>query len=289
MTRTVAYLSSNGVAVPVGADQIGWLEASAANQSSDAALRARLDQDGYLLLRGVLPDAAVMDVRQAYFSLFDPALCANGDVRAGVFSGIMPAGSARHGMPGHPAHAFVRSETFQQFLNRPELRCLAERLLGGAVDLVRRTPLRHFIKGHALASRAHIDGTYLNCPVSDCLTIWAPIGPCPAEAGGLAYLERSHDDPDLLRRLRAIAPTDRPDDKRPLTHDLGWLGAATGRRWLIADMAPGDLLVHRADIIHASLDPQVDLMRLSTDIRFVKQGAAQDPRWRDAWSADDGY
>ena len=72
-------------------------------------------------------------------------------------------------------------------------------------------------------------------------------------------------------------------------HDLKWMSEYTRRRWLIADYAAGDVVIHLPLIVHASLDCQSQEMRLSTDIRFLRQGTYYDPQWRDDWAADDTY
>ncbi|MCW3818907.1 hypothetical protein ONA91_31155 [Micromonospora sp. DR5-3] len=56
-------------------------------------------------------------------------------------------------------------------------------------------------------------------------------------------------------------------------------------RWLVADYAAGDMMVHSAHIIHAALDnidPQ-GRMRLSTDIRYQRADQPIDWRWQDHW------
>lgn len=251
--------------------------------------RRRFAEDGYLLLRDAVPRETALDLRETYFRLFDPRLLENGDARAGVFSGRLPDGLPRHGTKGHPAHAFVRTERFRAFRRSPVFRDMAEAILGGPVKPVRRTPLRHFIRGSNRASRAHLDYTYLDCPADSCVTIWVPLGDCPLEAGGLLYLEGSHEDPAMEARLKGFAPTDRPTDRRPITHDLKWLADVTGRRWLGADFRAGDVVLHSPAIVHASTDPEIDLMRVSADIRFVRADVPDDPRWLDDWAADDGY
>ena len=61
-------------------------------------------------------------------------------------------------------------------------------------------------------------------------------------------------------------------------------------RWLIGDFAAGDMLVHSAHIIHASLD-NVDpcgRLRLSTDIRYQRRDQPIDWRWQENWHDQDG-
>ncbi len=282
-------LSSNGVELPQDARYVGPLDSSGLRHLSDHEAQRKLANDGYLLLRGLLSRDDVLDVRERYFRRLDRSFFKDGDARAGRFSGRIPPMDKPFGVSGHPAHAFVRSAEFMAFADQPVLAQTAERLLGARVKRIRRTPFRHFVPGTSKASRAHADGAYICNDTSDVLTFWVPLGDCPVEAGGLVYLEGSHNLPEFDATVRAEAPTDRPGDRRPLTHDLKWIADRTGRRWLMADFEAGDVVVHLASIIHASLDPVCDVMRLSTDIRFVREGVTCDPRWHNHWAADDGY
>lgn len=282
-----ATLTSNSSPIPYTSQYFGALRESSPAALSD--IRARYHDDGYVLLRGALPGEKVWDVRAAYLDLFGPDMCKNGDTRRGEFTGAMPP-LPSHGVAGHPAHAFVRSEAFRAFTGLPVFKEIAETIFDDDAEQVRRTPLRHFIPGRKSASRAHLDKTYIDGVAADVVTIWVPLGDCPVEAGALLYLDGSHKDAGLEAQMRdAEAPTDRAHDARPITHDLKWLSDQTGRRWLTTHFKAGDIVIHSPTIVHASTDTQIDMMRVSTDIRFRRKGTASDPRWLADWSADDGY
>ena len=289
MDVTDTALTSNGTRLSHASEYLGRLRESTRAVFAEGVARTRFAEDGYLLVRDAVPRETVLALREAYFRRFDPCLLKDGDARRGRFSGTLPAGLPSHGTKGHPAYDFVRSEAFIAFRQLPAFRAMAETLLGGPVKPVWRTPLRHFIPGRQVASRAHVDRTYLQCDVESCVTIWVPLGDCAQGAGGLLYLEKSHADPAIEDLSREVAPTDRPFDRRPLTHDLQWLAEATGRRWLGTDYLAGDVVLHSPNIVHASTDAQIDEMRVSTDIRFLRADAPSDPRWQAHWSADDGY
>jgi ectoine hydroxylase-related dioxygenase (phytanoyl-CoA dioxygenase family) len=278
-------LSSNGLPVSTAANRFGALREAPAR----ADWRAQYLRDGYLVLRGVVNRETMLNARQSYLSRFDASLCANDDARSGIFSGTLPAHLPTHGVTGHPAHAFVRSPAFTELADAPVFADIAAALLGADVVRVPRTPLRHFIKGTHRASRAHTDRTYLDEPTDRCITLWVPLGDCPVEAGSLMYLEGSHQVPDIEAKLRDNAPQDRAYDDRPISHDLNWVAERAESRWLTAHFEAGDLVAHVPTIIHASLDPMTDFMRVSTDLRFLRADVPLDARWQGHWAADDGY
>jgi ectoine hydroxylase-related dioxygenase (phytanoyl-CoA dioxygenase family) len=132
-----------------------------------------------------------------------------------------------------------------------------------------------------------VDYDYMDEGTDRVLTMWIPVGDCPVPTGGLIYLEGSHAlRPGEYAHLRDTG--DRPGDRRPISHDLALTASALGRRWMWADYAAGDVMVHLPRIIHASLDTVTDAMRLSVDARFMRHGDMPDPRWLQPWSADDG-
>ncbi|MFD0416471.1 phytanoyl-CoA dioxygenase family protein [Streptomyces sp. NPDC127108] len=282
-------LSSNGVPIPFSPELFGPLRATDTDRMPDpAALRARLHADGYLYLPDFLDREQVLRLRARYFSQLPAGYLAPGtSAREGVFSGRVPEGLPEHGVAGHPAHAFVRSETFDRFLDDPRLRKLAADLLDGDARMLPRRILRHFHRGVRRASRAHVDFDYMDEGSPQVVTTWIPVGDCPPQSGALVYLEGSHAlRPEEYESLRDT--TDRPGDRRQICHDLEFTARSLGRRWLWTDFAAGDVMVHLPHIIHASLDATTDAMRLSIDTRFVRQSDTPDPRWLRAWSADDG-
>jgi hypothetical protein len=282
-------LVSNGLPLPASPDYIAPLNAAPLRALEDGSAAKQLAAHGYVYLRGLLPRELVLAMRERYFARFPASFLKDGDRRRAAFSGQEPQGLPAHGTPGHPAYEFVREREFTDFAEHPLLRGAAAAVLGGAVERLRRTPVRHFVPGRPASSRAHIDGTYVEAAASDLVTLWVPLGDCPVESGGLVYLEDSHLEEGISERVRDLAPYDRPDDRRPLTHDLKWMSEHTQRRWLVTDYAAGDVVIHSPLIVHASLDCRSEEMRLSTDIRYLRQGSHYDPRWRGDWAANDTF
>lgn len=280
---------SNGVEVPTDPEHFAPMRDSTELLGDPQRLRERFQQDGYVYLRGILDPQKVKDLRGYYFRMFDPSYFAEGTKpEDGVWSGVIPEGQPRHGVAGHPAHTLVRSEYFERFAAAPELEQLAKVLLDQQeVRQLPRQIVRHFNKG-PVSSRAHTDFDYMDRGSASIITMWLPIGDCPVQSGGLAYLEGSHTIPkDKLDVLKAKR-TDRPGDTRPISHDLGWTAQQLGGRWLYADYQAGDVAVHSPHLVHASLDTQTDTMRMSVDVRFLPTSVEPDPRWLTKWAGDDG-
>jgi hypothetical protein len=282
-------VSSNGVQLPFDEQTFAAQQEAPSWRDQPEQLRASFAAHGYVLLRGALDRDAVLDLRADYFARFDPALLAPGTTpRDGIWSGRTLDDLPAYGTAGHPAYEFVRSAAFDEFTRTPALRQIAETLLEGPADLLPRRILRHFDRSTRRASRAHVDYDYMDHGSDRVVTAWIPLGDCPIECGGLIYLDGSHTIPSAeLDSLRDI--TDRPDDRRPVSNDLGMTARVLGGRWRWADYRAGDVVLHSPHIVHASLDNTSDLMRLSADLRFRRRDAAADERWNGDWAADDGF
>lgn len=282
-------LSSNGVAIAFDDALFTPMRDSTRWRGDPETLRLHFRADGYLLLRDVLDHSQVLGLRADYFARFDPILLAQGSTpEDGIFSGTVPVGLPEYGTAGHPAHDFVRCAQFDAFTREPRLREIAETVLDGRSELLPRRIVRHFDRSSGKASRAHVDFDYLDHGGDHLVTVWIPLGDCPIECGGLVYLEGSHRVArEGLERLRSH--TDRREDRRPVSNDLGLTARTLGGRWLWTDYRAGDVVLHSPHTVHASLDDASDVMRLSVDIRFRGPGVRADERWNGHWSADDGF
>lgn len=282
-------VTSNGVAIPFDDRHFAPMVDSTELLDDPVALRQRYRRDGYLYLRAVLDPDRLRRLRHSYFSMFDPRyLDQHHPVEAGIFSGLHPTELAPHGTPGHPAHRFVRSPQFTAFAGDKTLAELAATVLGAPCHVLPRQIVRHFDRSSCRASRAHRDRRYLDEGSDRLLTMWIPLLDVPLATGGLIYLEDSAD-PNGVELAVPRRRTDRPDDRRAISHDLAWVAEQMGRRWLWRDFEAGDITVHSPWIVHATLDTTTDAMRLSADLRFLVDGAAPDRRWLAPWSGDDGY
>ncbi len=283
-----AWLSSNGIRIPFDQAHFAPLRDSSPLLGDAAALHERYQRDGYLFLPGALDPSFVLAQRRGYFSQFDSSYLAPGTTATdGIFSGYRDPNLPSHGVDGHPAYAFVRTEGFTAFADDDRIADLARQVLGGSVQRLPRAIVRHFDRSSPRASRAHVDYSYLDGGSDELLTTWIPLGDCPRVSGGLIYLEGSHlMDRASFDVLRTVS--DRPGDNRAISHDLAWVSEQLGRRWLWADYRAGDITVHSPHIIHGSLDTTSDAMRLSADFRFLRRGRRPDARWLTTWAGDDG-
>ncbi|MCU0650078.1 MAG: phytanoyl-CoA dioxygenase family protein [Gemmatimonadaceae bacterium] len=293
----IPTLHSNGCVLTP--DHLGWLEPTEP-ATSRAELWVRYREHGYLWLTGILDRAAVLRFRARFFEAFretgmlDPAF----DTVDGVHAvGTTSPATATTAL----LEEVVRWASFEAFCLAEPILAFYEEFLGGAVFLHRRKLVRFTLPGDRKATTPHYDLIYLRGGTERLCTSWIPIGDIPVEMGGLIYLERSHRwgrlaEEEFRRAAAALPPEERisafnrhMNAEAPLETDLHALAARASGRWLAANYAAGDMLVHDPYLVHAATenhDP-ARRIRLSTDIRYQRVRDEVDARWQHDWTADD--
>lgn len=283
-------LTSNGYALDPRADRLGRLKAVTPEELGDRdALSSRFARDGYLYLPGFLDAATVLDFRRHYFS----ALAGSGLTRAGTDPGegiaADPADVDRGRLRTSLFREVVPGAEYEALCRHPRLVAFFQWLLGeDALHLHRRKIIRHVGPGETgigTATQAHYDLVYLREGTDRVVSAWIPLGDVPVSRGPLVYLEGSHR---VTLRQEAEGTLRRP--AASLTADLPALADAYDARWLVTDFTAGDVMIHNAHIIHASLDNRDPdgVFRLSTDIRYQAAAQPVDRRWQNHWHDEDG-
>ncbi len=175
-------------------------------------LRARLEEDNYLFLKGLLPREHVLKAREAYSSFLAPSgvLAPSTNPVQGIFDrsknvsgfpGIGAGAAGKNAKPGgENAALFVdlalkaHTEDWyaEDFSKHPVLKEFIAKLTGWGINTLqfRRSLLRNNIPG-TKAIGVHYDQIFLRYGEDTNLTAWCPMGDIKLEGGGLIYLEKS--------------------------------------------------------------------------------------------------
>jgi hypothetical protein len=292
-------ISSCGHRLDTSEQAFGELRDSSYLRSDPGSLHARLEEDGYLFLRGFFRRDDVLATRRGFVE----RIAALGNLEPGT----------------DPMAAILRRDgKLQPFwagwgLDNPAIKPLlfSGRILdfyrdffGEAVRPFDATWLRVIGPGHG--TQPHCDVVYMGRGTRDKLmTAWVPIGDVPLQVGGLMILEGSHLQQERLasylnRDVDAYC-TNVPEvakieegfrrgvDLRAEAARARWTGRLStnpatlreklGGRWLTTGFEAGDLLTFTMRTVHASLDNQSDCYRMSTDTRYQPASLPIDERW----------
>ena len=260
---------------PIPADRLGTLKPFDGDPADPSDLASGLDNEGYLLLRGVLDTALVTAARGEVFR----HLARVGEIADPVESGFA-TGSSQRPDPSEDEGLFWQTISEGPVLRRlthgPELQTILATTLGEparAFDLIylRPTPV-----GRATA--LHYDYPFFAGSAQPMINAWIPIGDIPVEDGPLVIVEHSNRFSDLIDQLLAVDyASDRSNDVVQQAayggaSDIDPLELVTDRdtRLLTADFRSGDLLLINMFTLHGSLDnvSPLNRVRLSCDVRF---------------------
>lgn len=230
---------------------------STALQEQPDALRARMDERGYLFVRGLLAEDVVGPV---YGSILE--ICREqgwADAKGEPLGEPRLEGSDSFWAVYDPLQ---RLESFHALAHRPEILRVIRALVG-------ETPFPHprniaritFPQAEHFTTPPHQDHALIQ-GTPETYTVWMPLCDCPQELGALTVLAGSHRT-SLLPVHKASGP--------------GGVGVETddlGLEWHGSDFGAGDALVFHSHTVHKALPNRTpDRLRVSVDFRY--QGVSQ--------------
>jgi ectoine hydroxylase-related dioxygenase (phytanoyl-CoA dioxygenase family) len=264
---------------PLDASQVGALRDSSDLSADGAALRVRLAEDGYLLLRGALDRDEVLAARAEVLR----RLVEVGEI-AEPADAALPTGTSRRAALHADLGRFWRSVSEGPALRRAvhgaRARALASALLGEAGVPFDFAWLRTMIGGRA--SPLHFDHVYMNRGSERVVTIWIPLGDVAVAEGPLAIVEGSHRFADLIDRYRGHDVDRDPSRPGHVAESSRAFVIERGARLLTADFRAGDICVFTMFTLHGSVDnaSPTGRVRLSVDTRWQPASEPMDERWR---------
>jgi hypothetical protein len=223
------------------------------------ALAARIEHDGYLFLRGVLPRAAVMDVRAQVLDL----AARGGWIRRDRPLAEGLADLSRACKDPEPAYLEVfnpiwKLEALHRLKHHQSLVGVFERMFGEPALvhplLVQRNIFPH-TEHFDFTTGAHQDRVHIGGGTS--YAAWITLGDCPLAKGGLIVAEGSHRRGVLDFHIAAGAGGLEVSD-------------ACEGMWVGSDFAAGDVLIFSDVTVHKALPNRTGELRQSFDARYQR-------------------
>jgi len=257
-------------------DRLGELRDSGDLYPDMDALKERMKQDGYLLLRNFIGRETVMHARSAITDHLaeKQALVAGSP----VLEAVMPKSGKQVRMTGQ--QAITHHRACLAVFENPKLFDFFTGLFGEKAVTYDYKWLRAV--GNENFTGCHYDVVYMGRGSQKVHTVWIPIGDIPVHQGTLAICEGSHNLESFARLRETYG---RMDVDRDLISE-GWFSSdpyeITGKfggRWLTTAFRQGDVLIFGLYTLHASTTNLTDKFRISCDIRFQPADEELDERW----------
>jgi hypothetical protein len=257
----------------LGSGQLATLRDATPHLGDPAALRARLADEGYLLLRGLQDRDLVLEARRQMVAELRDAGVAD---RSGGPLDARPIPGCQLG--GVDAR-LTRLPAFRQVVESERIRSFMQGIYGGEALTFSFKWMR--VVGPGDFTGAHYDVVYMGRGSMGVLTVWTPFGDLGYEHGTLAVVPGSHRLPGYQRVRDTYGRMDVDRDRVS-----GWFANdpldVTGRYgggWATTEFRAGDVLIFGMHMMHMSLTNTSGEFRLTADTRWQKAGDPVDERW----------
>lgn len=256
----------------LGGQYLGWLREANELLGDLPALRARVEEDGYLLIRGLHDPERVRAARLDILQKLD----ANGQIDPSypLDEARVPEGGRGAFLGG--SREVTRSEPFLNLVESPEVMGFFRRFFEADVLTFDYKWLR--VVGPGGFTGGHYDIVYMGRGTQDLYTVWTPIGDVPLELGPLAILAGSHRF-ERIRETYGKMDVDRDHVAGWFTSDPVEMVDRYGGQWQTTEFRTGDVLIFGMFTMHGSLNNQTRRYRLSCDTRYQRAGDPVDERW----------
>jgi ectoine hydroxylase-related dioxygenase (phytanoyl-CoA dioxygenase family) len=237
-----------------------------------AALRQRMEEDGYFLFRDFFQREEVLETRRQLVEVLQ---------REGALHPDYPAMDAV-AAPGHNGgfrggdNDLTHAIAFRRLVESQTIMRFFQRFLGGEPLTYDYKWLR--VVGPGSNTGAHYDVVYMGRGTHNLYTCWTPLGDVPYELGPLALLVGSHRF-EKVKETYGRMDVDRDHVIGSFSNDPIELVDTFGGQWRTSEFRAGDVLIFGMFTMHGSLNNTSDCFRLSSDTRYQLKGEPVDDRW----------
>jgi ectoine hydroxylase-related dioxygenase (phytanoyl-CoA dioxygenase family) len=226
-----------------------------------AELLRRMNRDGYLLIRELLPAKLLGEVRRQMLEIADQA----GWLKPGTPLEEGVANMDAFCVEPQPEYRNVYNrmyhlEAFHALPHHPNIMGLFERMLGAPILLhpriIGRVIFPRRLHREDFTTPAHQDYPHIQGTTAT-YAAWFPLSDCSIRNGGLIVAQGSHTqgvrDFRLAFGAGGLEVTDELTDS-----------------WVGGDMKAGDVLIHNNLTVHKGLPNLTDRLRVSMDCRYQR-------------------
>lgn len=259
---------AQGQALQPGVD-LAELRSSSADLPIEE-LRRRLDDDGYLLLRGFHPHDDVLAARHEICLALQRSGCLeDGTAVDDAVSKKNAPGLNMTRETNQPFPRYIEMVSGQRRLD------FFSRLFDSPAMTLDHKWLRTVMPG-TKGTAAHCDVVYMGAGSKRLHTVWTPIGDVDYHQGPLMLLPGSHRCQNIVDSYgQSNSHNGTPGS---FSRDIKTTAAITGCTWASTAFEAGDILIFGMWLMHASLENASKSFRISTDNRYQPANEPLDQR-----------
>ena len=276
-------LSMNGLAFDFPGPVVDELEECNSMLGDVPALRERVESEGYLFIRELIPRTKVLEARRIVLeSLQREGLL---KPQTEIMNGIVNPEAIGKGKSDAIAEC-LQHEKVRAVLNGEEIHAFFDRYFSEPTFVLDLKIIR--VQRPGVSTGIHYDVVYMGRGTRRLCSCWIPLGDIAVEQGPLALCAGSNSLPGFAKLRETYGHYDVDGTLMRgangsfsgwFSFDLSEISERFGGRWRTANYRAGDILVFTPLTMHCGLDNNSDRFRLSSDIRCQPLSEPADPRW----------
>jgi hypothetical protein len=237
------------------------------------ALKTRLVEDGYLLIRNFYDRDLILEARLEILKFMAEREMLMPD--APIEEALI--GPDRIGTPGvgFPNRVIQGFEGFLNVVNSEKIMTFFERLLGGQILSLDHKWLRAIPTGSNTA--AHYDVVYMGAGTKNLYTVWTAFSDVPLDMGPLAVCLNSHKH-EKLKATYGAADAHQDLLGGHFSSDPYEVMETLGFKWGSTPFNAGDIILFSMYFMHGSLDNASNRYRITSDTRYQLASEPPDER-----------
>jgi hypothetical protein len=265
-------LTMNKIEMELDGKYLGLLRDANELLEQPSALKARIEEDGYLLIRGLHDREKVKATRRFLLEKLDE----NEQIdRSYPLDDAIPA-EGKRGMFWGGNKTVTHQPAFLNLVESPEIMNFCEHYYDAPIMTYDYKWLR--VVGPGNFSGAHYDIVYMGRGTKNLLTVWTPLSDISFDMAPLLVLVGSHRF-EVLKETYGKMDVDRDHVTGSFSYDPIELVDRYGGQWQTSEFKMGDVVILGMYTMHASLDNISNRFRLSTDTRYQRADEPVDERW----------
>lgn len=239
------------------------------------ALRNRMKEDGYLLIRGFHDRTKVLAAKQEFLAKLQQM--GRVDESKPLVEGIVGVDN-KSAMWGKGEDELAADfPSFLEVVNSRKVMEFFDRFLGGpSITYDYKWPRAIASGGN---TGAHYDIVYMGRGTKDLYTMWTPFDDISLEMGTLALLLGSQHF-DKIKQTYGQMDVDRDNvAKGWFSEDPIEIVDTFGGQWATTPFEAGDVIIFGMFMMHGSLNNTTNRFRISSDTRYQLASEPVDERW----------